>query len=46
MNLLPEIEAKAGGKIVHFQNTTIDPDAEKHDPATWDETGFRLEKKN
>ncbi len=27
-------------KIVHFQNTTIDADAEKNDPITWDETGF------
>ena len=34
-----------GWKIVHFYNTTIDPDAEKNDPATWDETGFRPEKK-
>jgi len=32
-------------KIVHFQNTTIDPDAEKNDPVTWDESGFRPEKK-
>lgn len=28
-------------KIGHFQNTTIDPLAEKNDPITWDETGFR-----
>ena len=28
-------------KIAHFQNTTVDPDAEKHDPITWDESGFR-----
>jgi uncharacterized protein (TIGR02246 family) len=27
-------------KIAHFQNTTVDPDAEKNDPITWDETGF------
>jgi len=27
-------------KIAHFQNTTVDPDAEKDDPITWDETGF------
>ena len=27
-------------KIAHFQNTTIDADAEKNDPITWDETGF------
>ena len=27
-------------KIVHFQNTSVDPDAEKDDPITWDETGF------
>lgn len=33
---------KAGGrwKIAHFQNTVIHPEAEKHDPATWHETGF------
>lgn len=47
--VLPEMKTrgsfilvKQGGtwKIAHFQNTTVDPDAEKHDPATWDETGF------
>lgn len=27
-------------KVAHFQNTTIDADAEKNDPITWDETGF------
>ena len=27
-------------KIAHFQNTTVDLDAEKNDPITWDETGF------
>ena len=27
-------------QITHFQNTTIDPDAERNDPITWDETGF------
>lgn len=27
-------------KITHFQNTTIDTEAEKHDPITWDQTGF------
>jgi len=27
-------------RIAHFQNTTVDPDAEKNDPITWDETGF------
>ena len=27
-------------KIAHFQNTTIDADAEKNDPATWDQTKF------
>jgi hypothetical protein len=27
-------------KIAHFQNTTIDPDAEKNDPVTWHETVF------
>jgi uncharacterized protein (TIGR02246 family) len=34
------VMAKRDGvwKIVHFQNTTIDP--EKTDPATWDERGF------
>ena len=28
-------------EIAHFQNTTVDPDAEKHDPIPWDESGFR-----
>ena len=27
-------------RIAHFQNTVVDPDAEKNDPITWDETGF------
>jgi uncharacterized protein (TIGR02246 family) len=27
-------------RIVHFQNTTVDPEAEKNDPITWDESGF------
>jgi uncharacterized protein (TIGR02246 family) len=27
-------------KIAHFQNTTIDLDAEKNDPVAWHETGF------
>ena len=27
-------------RIAHFQNTIVDPDAEKNDPITWDETGF------
>jgi len=27
-------------KIAHFQNTTVDPEAEKNDPITWDESGF------
>jgi len=27
-------------KFAHFQNTTINEEHEKHDPATWDETGF------
>ena len=27
-------------KIAHFQNTSVDLDAEKDDPITWDETGF------
>ncbi|MDZ4688940.1 MAG: SgcJ/EcaC family oxidoreductase [Planctomycetaceae bacterium] len=47
--VLPELRTrgsftmvKEGGswKIAHFQNTNIDADAEKNDPATWDETGF------
>jgi len=32
-------------KIAHFQNTTIDPEAEKNDPATWHETGYSPTKK-
>jgi uncharacterized protein (TIGR02246 family) len=38
------IMAKRDGawKIVHFQNTTIDPD--KPDPVTWDETRFTPKK--
>jgi uncharacterized protein (TIGR02246 family) len=27
-------------KFAHFQNTTINEEHEKNDPATWDETGF------
>ena len=27
-------------KIAHFQNTTVDREAERNDPVTWDETGF------
>ncbi len=27
-------------KIPHFQNTTVDPDAEHNDPVTWDSRGF------
>jgi len=32
------VKRNGGWKIVHFQNTTIDPD--KPDPVTWDETGL------
>ncbi len=47
--VLPELRTRgsfimvrrgAAWKITHFQNTTIDADAEKNDPITWDETGF------
>ena len=33
---------KHGGtwKIAHFQNTSVDPEAEKNDPVTWDATGY------
>jgi uncharacterized protein (TIGR02246 family) len=27
-------------KIAHFQNTSVDPEAEKNDPVTWDATGY------
>ena len=27
-------------KIAHFQNTSIDPEAEHNDPVTWDSRGF------
>jgi uncharacterized protein (TIGR02246 family) len=27
-------------RIVHFQNTIVDLEAEKNDPITWDESGF------
>jgi uncharacterized protein (TIGR02246 family) len=27
-------------KIAHFHNTSVDPEAEQHDPVTWDDTGF------
>ena len=27
-------------KIVHFENTVINAEAEKNDPITWDETGY------
>jgi uncharacterized protein (TIGR02246 family) len=27
-------------RIAHFQNTVVDSEAEKHDPITWDKTGF------
>lgn len=46
--VLPELRTRGsflfahrGGtwKIVHFQNTSIDAQAEQHDPATWDVTG-------
>ena len=32
-------------KFAHFQNTTIDAEAEKNDPLTWDETGYLPGKK-
>jgi hypothetical protein len=28
------------GRLPHFQNTSIDVEAEKNDPITWDDTGF------
>jgi uncharacterized protein (TIGR02246 family) len=34
------VRRDAAWKIAHFQNTTVDPIAEKDDPITWDETGF------
>ena len=34
------VKQGAAWKIAHFQNTIIDPIAEKHDPITWDETGW------
>lgn len=27
-------------KIVHFQNTSVDAEAERNDPITWDSTGY------
>ncbi|MGI9139882.1 MAG: SgcJ/EcaC family oxidoreductase [Gemmatimonadaceae bacterium] len=27
-------------KVVHFQNTSVDPEAERNDPITWDSTGY------
>ncbi len=27
-------------KIAHFQNTSVDPEAERNDPVTWDNRGF------
>ncbi len=33
-------------KIAHFQNTTIDADAERNDPITWGEKGFVPAKKD
>jgi uncharacterized protein (TIGR02246 family) len=47
--VLPELRTRGsfvfahrGGtwKIVHFHNTSIDAEAEQHDPATWDVTGL------
>jgi hypothetical protein len=35
------VKRQASWMIAHFHNTVVDPDAEKHDPITWDETGFR-----
>ena len=46
---LPEIKTRGsfivvdrGGdwKFAHFQNTTVDPEAEANDPVTWDESGY------
>jgi uncharacterized protein (TIGR02246 family) len=46
---IPELKARgsfilvkhgATWKIAHFQNTTVDPEAEKNDPVTWDATGY------
>ena len=34
------VKQGAAWKIAHFHNTNIDAIAEKHDPITWDETGF------
>jgi uncharacterized protein (TIGR02246 family) len=34
------VKSDGGWKIAHFQNTVVDPDAEKNDPVTWDSTGF------
>jgi uncharacterized protein (TIGR02246 family) len=33
---------KHGGtwKVVHFQNTSVDAEAERNDPITWDATGY------
>ena len=36
------ILVKLGGrwKIAHFQNTSVDLEAERNDPLTWDDTGY------
>jgi uncharacterized protein (TIGR02246 family) len=34
------VKSDSGWKIAHFQNTVIDPEAEKNDPVTWDSTGY------
>jgi uncharacterized protein (TIGR02246 family) len=33
------VKRGADWKIAHFHNTVVDPEAEKHDPLTWDTTG-------
>jgi uncharacterized protein (TIGR02246 family) len=34
------VKSEAIWRIAHFQNTIVDPEAEKNDPITWDESGF------
>jgi uncharacterized protein (TIGR02246 family) len=34
------VKSEGVWRIAHFQNTIVDPEAEKNDPITWDESGF------
>jgi hypothetical protein len=34
------VKHEGAWKIAHFQNTTVDAEAEQNDPITWDASGY------